>query len=110
TVVADEGGNLSVGERQLITIARAFIADPPILILDEATSALDGDSERAIQASIKGLSRDRTTIVIAHRLSTVRAADRIAVLIDGRVAELGTHEELLGRNGAYARMCQAASL
>jgi subfamily B ATP-binding cassette protein MsbA len=104
TVVGDRGILLSGGQRQRISIARALLKNAPILILDEATSALDTESERIIQAALERLMRDRTTLVIAHRLSTVEKADRIVVVDGGRVVELGTHAELLARDGAYASL------
>ncbi|PSN79849.1 ABC transporter ATP-binding protein, partial [filamentous cyanobacterium CCP4] len=101
TVVGDRGVLLSGGQRQRIAIARALLQNPPILILDEATSALDTVSEQLVQQALEDLSRDRTTLVIAHRLSTIRKADQIAVLDQGRVVELGTHDELLQQQGRY---------
>ena len=104
TNVADAGSRLSGGQRQRITIARAVLNGAPLLLLDEATSALDTESERAVQASLDGLMHGHTSIVIAHRLSTIRNADRIAVLDKGRLAEIGTHDELLKLNGVYAHL------
>lgn len=104
TLIGDRGVMLSGGQRQRLAISRALLQDPEILILDEATSALDTVSERLVQGAIDDLSRDRTTLVIAHRLSTVQKADQIAVLEQGRVVELGTHHELLQKGGYYSRL------
>ena len=102
TKVGDQGILLSGGQRQRIAIARALLKDAPILILDEATSALDTESERYIQTALEKLMQDRTTLVIAHRLSTVETADRIVVLSDGEIVESGSHKELIKQNGEYA--------
>ena len=104
TVVGERGYRFSGGEKQRIAIARAVLRNPPILILDEATSALDTETERAVGRALRDLSRDRTTVAIAHRLSTVRDADQIAVLDEGEVVELGTHEELVDGGGRYAAL------
>ena len=104
TLIGENGSRLSGGQRQRIAIARAILKDAPILILDEATSALDSESERAVQEALEALMRGRTTLVIAHRLSTVEHADRIVVLAQGRIAEIGSHAELLAAGGVYASL------
>ena len=108
--IGERGVMLSGGQKQRIAIARVFLKNPRILVLDEATSALDTVTEQRIQASFDELSRGRTSITIAHRLSTVRNADSIAVVENGEIVELGSHEELLAKNGAYAALCRAQSL
>ncbi len=104
STIGEMGMQLSGGQRQRLAIARALLKNAPILVLDEATSALDTDSERLVQDALENLMATRTTIVIAHRLSTVRRADRIVVMVNGSIAEEGTHEELLAKNGEYSRL------
>jgi len=110
TYVGERGALLSGGQKQRISIARIFLKNPPVLILDEATSALDSVTEARLQETFEKLSQGRTTIIIAHRLSTVRNADRIAVIEDGRIAELGSHTELMEKNGAYAELVRTQEL
>jgi ATP-binding cassette subfamily B protein len=107
TRVSDDGGNISAGEKQLITIARAFLARPQLLILDEATSSVDTRTEALIAKATHELRRDRTSFIIAHRLSTIRDADHILVMEAGRIVEQGNHAELLARRGVYYGMARA---
>ena len=104
TLVGEHGVRLSGGQRQRIAIARAMLKDAPILLLDEATSALDSESERQVQAALRALMRGRTTVVIAHRLSTVQGSDLICVVDRGHIVEIGRHEELLAAGGLYSRL------
>ncbi len=107
TVLTDEGANVSAGEKQLLTIARAFLARPSVLILDEATSSVDTRTEVLVQKAMSALRSDRTSFVIAHRLSTIRDADLILVMEAGQIVEQGTHASLLAAGGAYARLYEA---
>ena len=104
--IGDRGSKLSGGERQRLTIARAVLKNPPILILDEATSSLDTESERLVQDAINNMMQNRTSIVIAHRLSTIRHADEIIVLQKGKIVERGSHDELLMQNGFYRKLVE----
>jgi subfamily B ATP-binding cassette protein MsbA len=104
TIIGERGVRLSGGERQRIAIARALLKNAPILILDEATSALDSESEALVQSALQNLMAGRTVVVIAHRLSTVRRADRIVVLENGTVADMGAHEDLMKKLGTYRRL------
>ncbi|HEU5430991.1 MAG TPA: ATP-binding cassette domain-containing protein, partial [Thermomicrobiales bacterium] len=107
TEIQERGVSLSVGQRQLLSFARALLADPRILILDEATSSVDTQTERLIQQALRRLLRGRTSLVIAHRLSTIREADTIVVMHDGRIVEQGTHAALLARRGRYYALATA---
>ncbi|HMO85572.1 MAG TPA: DUF1854 domain-containing protein, partial [Lacipirellulaceae bacterium] len=109
TWLGERGAGLSGGERQRLSIARAILFDPPILVLDEATSSVDAESEQAIQQALAALTRGRTTIAIAHRLSTLRDADRILVFDRGQLTEQGTHDELVARQGQYAKLVRLQS-
>ena len=107
TLLTEAGENISAGERQLLTIARAFLSDPTVLILDEATSSVDTRTEVLIQEAMAELRAERTSFVIAHRLSTIRNADVIVVLEHGRIVEQGTHDALIEAKGAYYRLYQS---
>jgi ATP-binding cassette subfamily B protein len=106
TYLGERGTRLSGGQKQRIAIARAILKDAPILLLDEATSSLDADSERLVQKALEYLETGRTTVVIAHRLATVLQADRIVVIDEGRIEDIGSHEELVGRDPLYARLAE----
>jgi len=109
TYVGERGVKLSGGQKQRVSVARAFLKNPPILILDEATSALDNVTEAHLQSALNELSKNRTTIVVAHRLSTVRKADLIVVMDKDGIVEQGTHEELMAKHGEYYRLSEAVS-
>ena len=110
TEIGERGGKLSGGQKQRLSIARALLKDPEILILDEATSALDSQSEKAVQMALEGLMRNRTSLIVAHRLSTVMHADKIVVLDKGKIVEMGTHQELIGKGGLYYNLIQLQEL
>ena len=110
TQVGERGVKLSVGEKQRVSVARSLLRNPPILLLDEATASVDTETERLIQQALERLMQNRTSFVIAHRLSTVRGADRIYVLKDGKVIESGNHQELLSQSGLYADLCKTSFL
>lgn len=110
TRIGERGGLLSGGQKQRIAIARSIISEPKVLLLDEATSALDPHAEGIVQKALDNVSKDRTTIVIAHKLATIREADNIVVMAKGQILEQGTHDSLLAANGAYARLVQAQTL
>jgi subfamily B ATP-binding cassette protein MsbA len=110
TMIGDSGLRISGGQRQRLALARAILKDAPILLLDEATSALDAESERLVQEALARFTRNRTTLVVAHRLSTVQRADIICVMDDGGMVEVGTHAELIARDGVYAKLCRSEAL
>lgn len=107
TVISEDGGNLSQGQKQLLCIARVMLKLPPILILDEATSSIDTRTEIKIQEAFQKMMEGRTSFIVAHRLSTIKEADIILVMKDGNIVEQGNHEELLARNGFYAKLYQS---
>ena len=109
TNVGDAGNNFSGGQKQRLSIARAVLKNPPIMVLDEATSALDTESERLVQIALENMMKNRTSIVIAHRLSTIQSADEIVVLSKGEIAEQGKHNELIAKNGIYKRLVDMQS-
>jgi len=109
TNIGDSGGKLSGGQKQRLSIARAVIKNPPIMILDEATSALDTESERLVQIALENMMKNRTSIVIAHRLSTIQNADKIVVLNKGEIVEQGKHNELIAKNGVYKKLVDMQS-
>jgi len=110
TQVGERGVKLSGGQKQRIAIARVFLKNPPILILDEATSALDLESEHLIQESLEKLAKNRTTLIVAHRLATITHADRIVVIENGRISEIGNHHELMNRRGSYYELFRIQQL
>ena len=110
TNIGDAGGKLSGGQKQRLSIARAVLKNPPIMILDEATSALDTESEKLVQDALEKMMQNRTSIVIAHRLSTIQKADNIIVMQKGEIVEQGKHAELIAKNGTYARLVALQSL
>jgi subfamily B ATP-binding cassette protein MsbA len=110
TNIGDSGNKLSGGQKQRLSIARAVLKNPPIMILDEATSALDTESERLVQDALEKMMKNRTSIVIAHRLSTIQNADNIVVLLKGEIVEQGSHTELLTKNGTYKKLVDMQSL
>jgi ABC-type multidrug transport system fused ATPase/permease subunit len=109
STIGDRGSKLSGGQRQRVSIARAILKNPPILILDEATSALDTESEKMVQEALENLMKNRTTLVVAHRLSTIKRADEICVMNEGRIVERGKHEELIALDGYYKKLCDMQS-
>ncbi len=109
TNIGDSGNKLSGGQKQRLSIARAVLKNPPIMILDEATSALDTESERLVQEALENMMKNRTSIVIAHRLSTIQNADLIVVMQKGEIAEQGTHTELIAKNGVYKKLVDMQS-